>query len=187
VSGSTGPPTGAPPTDSHLPRGVAMADPPALVVHFDGACRSVGGRRIAAYGWTVEGAGLSHEGNGLAVPPGHVRATNNVAEYAGAICALEWLLQRSYRGRVLVRGDSELVVRQMNGEYEVRAEHLRPYHDRLRQLATFFERTEFAWVPREENERADALSKEGILAAVRGPGRAGRGPVRGAGDDRGSD
>ncbi|MFY9716829.1 MAG: ribonuclease HI family protein [Thermoplasmata archaeon] len=148
--------------DPDLPRGIAVPEPAPVTVHFDGACQTIGRRRVAAYGCTVEGPGLQHEECGLAVPPGHPRSTNNVAEYIGAIRALEWLAAVPYVAEVVVRGDSELVIRQMNGEYAVRAEHLKPYHERLRQLAGLFRRVEFQWVPREQNRRADDLSKEGI-------------------------
>jgi len=141
-----------------------IASPPLLPVHvhFDGACEEVRGRRVAAYGFTVDGGGLRHEDFGLAVPPGHARATNNVAEYVGAICALEWLARAGYTGPVVVIGDSQLVVRQMRGEYRVRTEHLVPYHERLAQLAARFARVDYRWVPREQNTRADDLSKRGL-------------------------
>ncbi len=89
-----------------------------------------------------------------------------MAEYVGAIRGLEWLVDQQYRGPVQVRGDSQLVVRQMGGEYAVRTEHLRAYHERLRQLASQFERVEFEWIPREENRRADELSKRAIFGPV---------------------
>ncbi len=158
--------------DRELPRG--LASPPAgpVDVHFDGACEEVGGRRVAAYGFTLEGAGLRHEDHGLAVPPGHARATNNVAEYVGAICALEWLVRHGYTGEVRLIGDSQLVLRQLTGEYRVRAEHLAPYHERLVQLVRSFRQVTYAWVPREENRRADELSKRGIeLGRSGGPSR----------------
>jgi ribonuclease HI len=148
--------------DSVIPRGVAAIPDGPVHVHFDGACEEVGGRRVAAYGYTLEGAGLAHEEFGLAVPPGHPRATNNVAEYVGAICALEWLVGQRYTGGVSLAGDSQLVIRQMTGEYRVLSEGLRPYHERLVQLARAFRHVEFLWVPREENSRADELSKLGI-------------------------
>ena len=148
--------------DRDLPRGLASPPADPVVVHFDGACEEVGGRRVAAYGYTLDGAGLRHEDYGLAVPPGHPRATNNVAEYVGAICALEWLVRRGYGGEVRLEGDSQLVVRQMTGEYQVRAEHLVPYHERLVQLARSFRAVRFDWVPREQNRRADELSKLGV-------------------------
>ena len=148
--------------DAHLPRGVASLGDGPVEVHFDGACESLGGRRVAAYGFTVQGSGFHHDDFGLAVPPGHPRATNNVAEYVGAICALEWLVRHGYGGAVRVAGDSQLVVRQMRGEYRVRTEHLQPYHERLTQLSARFRAVEFVWVPREENVRADELSKRGL-------------------------
>ncbi len=156
--------------DRTLPRGIASPSGP-VVVHFDGACQRVGGGPVAAFGFTVEGAGYDHEESGLAVPPHHERATNNVAEYVGAIRALEWLRAAGFTGEVLVEGDSQLVIEQMRGEYQVRAEHLRPYHDWLTKLAASFARVEFRWVRREANTRADALSKEGIERAAPDVGR----------------
>jgi ribonuclease HI len=105
------------------------------------------------------GGGLDFEDQGLAAPPWSPRATNNVAEYQAAICALEYLHRQGFRGTVVMHGDSQLVVRQMRGEYEVRAENLKPFHERLRQLEGMFEQVQFEWIPREENGRADALSK----------------------------
>lgn len=131
-------------------------------VQFDGA--SIGAR--AGWGFTVQGAGIDHEGHGglrVEGPDASSRSTtNNVAEYTGAIRALEYLLSRGYRGPVAVFGDSQLIVRQFQGEYRVRAEHLVPLYERLRSLAREFERVSFEWVPRELNRRADALSKQGL-------------------------
>lgn len=128
-------------------------------MHFDGACDPPKGGGVATWGYTLEGSGLAHEDCGLAVRPHSAHATNNVAEYVGAIRALEWLVDRGFHGSVAVVGDSELVIRQMNGEYRVRAEHLRAYYDRLGQLGRTFASVRFEWVPRERNERADELSK----------------------------
>jgi ribonuclease HI len=134
-------------------------------VHFDGACQPPRGGGVATYGFTIEGEGLDYEESGLAVPPWSPRATNNVAEYTAAIRALEHLAGTGFRGQVLLIGDSELVVRQMQGEYEVRAEHLKAYRERLQQLATRFGDVRFVWVPREENARADALTQEALRRA----------------------
>lgn len=149
-------------TDAALPRARTVV-PELVQVHFDGACEPPHAG-IATYGFTVEGAGLDHEEFGLAVAPWSAQSTNNVAEYVGAIRALEWLAARSFRGHVLLCGDSQLVIRQMRGEYEVRAEHLRAYHDRLGQLVLGFGEVTYHWVPREENVRADALSKQALRA-----------------------
>ena len=157
----------ASPDDHALPRGVASPPSGPVHVHFDGACEEVGGQKVAAYGYTLDGPGLRHEDFGLAVPPGHPRATNNVAEYVGAICALEWLSRQGFTGDVELSGDSQLVLRQMTGEYRVLAEGLKPYHERLVQLARSFRHVSFDWVPREENVRADDLSKRGVALARR--------------------
>ena len=149
--------------DHDLPRGVAMADPSApATVHFDGACQPPGSAGVAGWGFVVEGPGVRYEDHGLATRPYSPHSTNNVAEYVGAICALEWLVRRGYGGEVRLEGDSQLVVRQMTGEYQVRAEHLVPYHERLVQLARSFRAVRFNWVPREQNRRADELSKLGV-------------------------
>jgi ribonuclease HI len=154
-----------PPTDPEVPRGVAAIDPAHVDVHFDGACEPPRGGGVATFGFVVSGAGLYHEDCGLAVRPHVPHATNNVAEYVAAIRALEWLRAQRYRGAVVAFGDSQLVIRQMNGEYRVRAEHLKAYHERLEQLTREFSRVEFRWVPREENQPADALSKRALAEA----------------------
>ena len=149
--------------DRSLPRGIAVADPGApMVVHFDGACQPPGSSGVAGWGFLIEGPGVRYEDRGLATKPYSPHSTNNVAEYVGAIRALEHLRSMGYTGRVVLEGDSELVIRQMNGEYEVRAEHLKAYHDWLEKLAASFPKVEFRWVPREENVEADALSKKAI-------------------------
>lgn len=152
--------------DDGLPRGIAQMEVPEVHVHFDGACQPPTGPGIAAFGFTIEGPGLDVEEGGLATRPYSEHSTNNVAEYVAAIRALEWLVAHDYRGPVIAWGDSQLVVRQMLGEYEVRTEHLKAYHERLKQLAGRFASVSWRWVPREENRRADELSKEAILEAA---------------------
>lgn len=152
-------------TDEHLPRGVATLGG-VVRVHFDGACDPPSGTGVATFGYHLEGGGFLHEGWGLAVAPYSRHSTNNVAEYVAAIRPLEWLLAHGYTNDVVMSGDSQLVVRQMTGQYEVRAEHLKAYHDHLAGLVTRFRHVEFHWVPREENRRADALSKLALDEAV---------------------
>lgn len=145
--------------DDALPRGVATVGGGAVRVHFDGACQPPKGPGIATYGYTIEGEGLYEEGRGLAAPPFSERSTNNVAEYVAATSALERLRALGFRGPVVVIGDSQLVIRQMQGEYQVRTEHLHAYHEWLARLAREFARVDWEWVPRTENARADELSK----------------------------
>jgi ribonuclease HI len=157
--------------DRDLPRGVTTIHDGPVHVYFDGACETREGVRIAAFGYTVEGPGVHYEDWGLAVPPDHPHATNNVAEYAGAIGALEWLAGEGYTGELVLIGDSQLVIRQFTGEYAVRKPHLLPYHERLAQLCSRFRNVEFRWVRREENRRADELSKRAVEEADIAPAR----------------
>jgi ribonuclease HI len=148
--------------DQDLPRGIATLGGSRVMVHFDGACQPPKGPGVATFGFVVEGEGLYAEEYGLATPPYSEHSTNNVAEYVAAIRALEWLRSQGYRGAVTVAGDSQLIIRQMKGEYEVRTEHLAAYHTWLHTLAKEFQSVEWQWVPREENRRADALSKRAL-------------------------
>jgi ribonuclease HI len=145
--------------ETEIPRGVTTLDGQGVHVHFDGACQPPKGPGVATFGFTVEGEGLDFEDCGLATRPYSDHSTNNVAEYVGAIRALEWLHDQGYRAVVIVSGDSQLVIRQMTGEYKVREEHLRAYHEWLTRLSTEFATVHWRWIPREQNTRADALSK----------------------------
>jgi ribonuclease HI len=94
------------------------------------------------------------------------QATNNVAEYRALIRGLERARAAGAR-RVLVYSDSELMVRQMNGQYRVRNEGLAPLHRQATLLARSFERVDIVHVARERNRRADALANRAIDEAVR--------------------
>ena len=87
--------------------------------------------------------------------------TNNVAEYRALILALEKALDLG-AGSVNVYLDSELVVRQLRGEYRVREPHLKPLHEKALALLRRFARTTIQSVPRQENRRADQLANEAI-------------------------
>jgi ribonuclease HI len=93
-------------------------------------------------------------------------ATNNEAEYTGAIIGIEKAIALGAR-RVAIRADSQLMVRQLTGEYRVKAAHLRPLHQRVMVLLSKLEGWEAEHVPREKNARADALANEAIDRAGR--------------------
>ncbi|RJP21466.1 MAG: reverse transcriptase-like protein [Deltaproteobacteria bacterium] len=87
--------------------------------------------------------------------------TNNVAEYRALLLALEEAGKHS-PGSVTVFSDSELLVRQMNGQYKVKAEHLRPlYLEACRRLRAF-PAARILHVGREQNRRADRLANLAI-------------------------
>ncbi len=87
--------------------------------------------------------------------------TNNVAEYTALIDGLE-AVRKYGPGRVEVYSDSELVIKQMRGEYHVRNTHLIRLHQRAKALARAFEKVAFHAIPREMNQMADALANEAI-------------------------
>lgn len=97
-------------------------------------------------------------------------ATNNVAEYRALIAGLE--AAAAFRARrVVVRADSELLVRQLEGRYKVRQPHLRPLFEQAKRLLAHYDEVDVAHVRREQNTDADALVNAALDAAARGRGR----------------
>jgi ribonuclease HI len=88
-------------------------------------------------------------------------ATNNVAEYRALLLGLERARGLGAR-KVEVRSDSELLVRQMNGEYKVKNEGLRALVTRARALENAFASVEYVHVRRESNRDADRLANLAI-------------------------
>jgi ribonuclease HI len=93
--------------------------------------------------------------------------TNNEAEYAALILGLEKALALGAT-RVTVLADSELVVRQMNGDYAVRKPHLRRSHLAAKELLKRFESWQMRHIEREKNTLADKLANEAIERARSG-------------------
>lgn len=87
-------------------------------------------------------------------------ATNNVAEYTALLRALELAKKHGVR-RIAVKMDSELVVKQIRGEYKVREQHLAGFVDEARRRLAQFEAWSLTAVRRGMNARADALAKAG--------------------------
>jgi ribonuclease HI len=112
----------------------------------------------AAYGYVLEaedGTVLDARGETIG------KATNNVAEYSGLIAGLESALERGV-DEVEVVSDSELLVRQMRGEYKVKNETLRELVDDAHALADKLKRVTYTAVRREHNELADRLVNEAL-------------------------
>lgn len=89
------------------------------------------------------------------------KCTNNQAEYVGLIHGLRAARQAGI-DRLLVHGDSELVIKQMVGEYRVKNPKLQVLHSLAAEASRQFQNIEFKWIPREENTVADGLSKEAM-------------------------
>ena len=88
-------------------------------------------------------------------------ATNNVAEYEALLMGLEALVQMG-RKKVRVQSDSQLLVRQLNGEYRVKDEKLKVLFQRAVSLLHRFDAYRILHVPRESNKLADRLANRGI-------------------------
>jgi len=85
------------------------------------------------------------------------RASNNQAEYRALIAALE-KAHRLGANDVEVRSDSELLVRQINGQYRVKAIALKPLYQKAKELVGLLEKFTITHIPREENTEADKLA-----------------------------
>jgi ribonuclease H / adenosylcobalamin/alpha-ribazole phosphatase len=125
----------------------------------DGGAR--GNPGPAAYGYVLEtddGTVLAAHGETIGV------ATNNVAEYRALLAGLAKALDLGVDD-VEVVSDSELVVRQMRGEYKVKNEALRELSEQARRLAQQLRSVRYTAVRREHNELADQLVNEALDAA----------------------
>ena len=143
-----------------------------IEVYFDGLCQPYNPGGIACYAYIIQQYDdkeskkvTVHMDHGLATEPFSSQASNNVAEYTGLIKALEWLILNDYNSRnkrqkVVVRGDSQLVIYQMKGKYKVRKSRIVPLYQRAKDLISCFKNIEFEWVPRDKNRDADTLSTQ---------------------------
>ena len=125
----------------------------------DGGAR--GNPGPAAYGFVLEsddGTVLAAEGEAIGT------ATNNVAEYSGLIAGLQKALEL-HVPEVEVVSDSELMVKQMRGEYRVKNEALRELYDEATALARRLGNVEYRHVKRAHNELADKLVNDALDAA----------------------
>ncbi len=124
-------------------------------VYFDGA--SHGNPGPAAIGWVlVTDEGILADGNNRIG-----EATNNQAEYKALIRALEMAVEYGFTS-VHVRGDSELIIKQVRGGYDVTDPELQRLRITARELLEQFDSWSLTHVPREVNERADQLATEAL-------------------------
>jgi ribonuclease HI len=94
-------------------------------------------------------------------------ATNNVAEYQGLLAALAWAEDRGLR-RLHIRSDSELLVRQLKGEYRVKNPGLQPLYQEARERVARIGKVTFEHVRRELNREADRLANLAMDEAAAG-------------------
>ena len=125
------------------------------ILYTDGASR--GNPGLAGAGALL----VSEEGEKIELRRFLGERTNNQAEYEGLLLGLERLKKINAR-KLEVRADSELMIRQLKGEYRVKNEHLKPLYERACEMLRIFESVALKHIPREENREADRLSNEAI-------------------------
>lgn len=123
----------------------------SLVVHVDGGARgNPGPAAVAAVVATPEGEVVAERGERIGT------ATNNVAEYRALLLGISLAAEHG-ASEVELIGDSELVVKQVRGEYRVKDAGLKPLHAEVRAALAQFDGWSIRHVRRELNARADAL------------------------------
>ena len=131
-----------------------------LVVNVDGGAR--GNPGPAAIGVVIrdaEGEVITDAAEAIGM------ATNNVAEYRALLRGIELAAQHG-ASELELRGDSELVVKQVRGEYKVKDAGLKPLHAEVRQALSAFSGWSFEHVRREQNAEADALVNQALDATT---------------------
>lgn len=127
-----------------------------LIIYTDGASR--GNPGPASYGvYITDEDGYSTELKGTLG-----NQTNNFAEYTAVIEALKWLSSNSEKTAEL-RSDSELLIKQLKGEYKVKSETIKPLHAEIKNILQAFKlNVQFKHIRREFNKEADRLANEAL-------------------------
>jgi ribonuclease HI len=133
----------------------------AIIVYSDGAARGNPGPAGA-------GAVLVDQAGNVVARLGRYlgKRTNNIAEYEGLLLGLKHARELGYQ-EVEVRADSQLLIRQLKGEYAVRHAGLKPLHAEALRLLRSFDRYELKHVPRGDNALADEMSNRAIDEEMR--------------------
>lgn len=131
-----------------------------LVIHVDGGARgNPGPAAIAAVLRSPDGDVVDEVNEAIGV------ASNNVAEYRALLLGLE-RAKALGAGEVEVVNDSELIAKQVNGDYKVKHADMKPLHAAAMAAFGQFDRWRIRTVPREQNKDADALVNQALDAAA---------------------
>jgi ribonuclease HI len=131
-----------------------------VVVHVDGGARGNPGPAAAAAVLSTPGGEVLDEAHELLGV-----ASNNVAEYRGLLLGLA-RAQALGADEVEVVNDSELVAKQVNGQYKVKHPDMRPLYEEALRALRAFDRWSIRSVPRAQNAEADALVNQALDSAV---------------------
>src|SRR5215471_5226420 len=126
-----------------------------ITIHTDGASRGNPGDAALAYVIEVPGQDAIEEAALLG------KMTNNQAEYTALVRALEHVIRLGIKMPAVLHSDSELIVKQVKGEYRVKNEELRSLYEEARRLMTKVPGgATLRHVRREQNKRADELCNQ---------------------------
>lgn len=126
---------------------------------FDGACEPYNPFGHTSYGLVVkkDGETIYTESNYAGNGPGY---SNNVGEYLGIINIFQYLKRNSLnQENIQIYGDSALVINQIQGKWKIKRGIYVEYAKLAKKLSKAFPNTVYQWIPREQNEEADELSK----------------------------
>ena len=141
-----------------------------LTIHFDGSAvpKNPGGIAISAFHIIDEDGVVIHQ-QAAEICRGP-KATNNVAEWAALTAGIAWVKKHHPAAKVRIKGDSQLVINQLNEVYACRKDHLLPF---LHACQKFLLGTDWdaIWVPRGENEDADQLARNKYKEIISTPVR----------------
>ena len=127
-----------------------------IVAYIDGGAR--GNHGPAGYGVHVE----TDPGEPIEEFHGFIGSTtNNIAEYNGLLAALRYATERGHR-IIRIKSDSELVVKQMLGQYKVKHPGLQPLYQEAQALARGLERVTYECIRREQNKDAARLANQAM-------------------------
>ena len=127
-----------------------------ITIYFDGLCRPRNPGGVAAYGYVIYKDGRKVK-SGKGVVGSGAGMTNNVAEYSALKHALEWAREHCTEDEMVIKGDSQLVINQLNGTWQIKSETSKKYVPEIRRLLEG-RKTSFIWIPRKQNAEADQLS-----------------------------
>ena len=127
----------------------------SLDIFSDGACS--GNPGPASVGIVFKENGITVKTLGRSIG----QATNNIAEYAAVVQALEEA-KKLQAAKIILHTDSELLFNQLRGTFKIKSENLKSYAEEWQKRVKDFERVEVRRIPREQNQEADRLAKQAL-------------------------
>jgi ribonuclease HI len=127
-----------------------------ITIYFDGLCKPKNPGGVATYGYVIYKDGEKVK-SGCGVVGSGAGMTNNVAEYSALKHAMEWVSRNSVKDEIVIKGDSQLVIHQMNGTWQIKSATSKKFVPEIRRLMEG-RKPRFVWIPREQNAEADQLS-----------------------------